>query len=932
MKINKISLKNYRNHIDTTIEFKSGINLLLGKNGAGKSSIFEALGIALFDVEPRDNNLKNAVTKEEKTATIVVEFSGNDSVDYIVERKVGSQSRYILKELNGNIISERKNNVLEKIGELAGINGTNAKDIFKNVISAYQNDLVNIFNLTPSSRKELFNKIFDTEIYEKIFSSLLQVENEYNKKILADKEKVNLLDEQLKNYVNIEKDISNIKQIIFEIEKTKKTLEEKKDNLEHERKSIQTKLEELKTLKNTLNSEKEKVEILRKNKDNIEKQILESQKALEIVKKTENGYNEYIKIELELNSLYKTERELRNKEKELKNLQEEKNKKINEKNLLDVEIKNIEEKLEEYNVSLNQINDENSKLKSSLKEKLDELNNTIILEKNILEEIKKFEYDYEKYREFERILKELDNNILEEDNLKKIISEKMKELNNYQNSLENTINKLEEKKKLEFMLNELKLKIDNFIKSKTQLQDGICPILNEKCLNLEEKGGSTNYFDLNINNLQSEKKELEEKIISLGNLDSYKKELENTINDFKVTIETIKNKLLDIESNKKLKSEILLEKNKIEKQYNNLSEKKIEYEKKKNEIISLKGKIENNLENIKESINKNNIRIKELEGNILSYRKKREINILKKEKITSEINILSSKEKDLSKVLLDIENMENLINEKEKIKVYFKEDYELYMKNNDLASKLNDYKFNLEQINNEIIIISNNINDLSEKINKYEDLDVLKNKLSNVELEINEVYKKINETFSKLSEYKNELKNLNILFDEKKEKEKQKKIFELNLKKNELKLNLTKDFRENIKSMGKYVSSEFTKIISSHATENYRKMTGKNETIVWDSERDYLVTLKDPLKGEREFSILSGGEQVSVAISIRTALANFLSKANFYILDEPTINLDEERKNMLAENLNNMLNEIEQAFIVTHDGTFSEMAENIIEL
>ncbi len=148
----------------------------------------------------------------------------------------------------------------------------------------------------------------------------------------------------------------------------------------------------------------------------------------------------------------------------------------------------------------------------------------------------------------------------------------------------------------------------------------------------------------------------------------------------------------------------------------------------------------------------------------------------------------------------------------------------------------------------------------------------------------------------------------------------------------EKKHQLTKEFREKMKTMGKYVSTEFTKIISSHATENYRKMSGKNEIIIWDSEKDYLVVLKDEIKGEREFSILSGGEQVSVAISIRTALANFLSKANFYILDEPTVNLDEERKNMLAENLKNMLKEIEQAFIVTHDGAFSEMAENVIEI
>ncbi|SHF29484.1 RecF/RecN/SMC N terminal domain-containing protein [Marinitoga hydrogenitolerans DSM 16785] len=176
----------------------------------------------------------------------------------------------------------------------------------------------------------------------------------------------------------------------------------------------------------------------------------------------------------------------------------------------------------------------------------------------------------------------------------------------------------------------------------------------------------------------------------------------------------------------------------------------------------------------------------------------------------------------------------------------------------------------------------------------------------------------------------NELNNLRKIFEKRnailKEKEKLEDEIKIYLRK----LELTKEFRDKIKTMGIYVSKEFTKTVSIKATENYIKMSEKNEKIIWDSEDNYQVKIHDDIKGERNFSILSGGEQVSVAISISMALANFLSKANIYLLDKPTINLDEERRNMLAENLKNMLNEIEQAFIVTHDGTFTEMAQKVI--
>lgn len=43
MKINKLILKNFRNHLDKSIEFKDNINLILGANGVGKTNILEAI-------------------------------------------------------------------------------------------------------------------------------------------------------------------------------------------------------------------------------------------------------------------------------------------------------------------------------------------------------------------------------------------------------------------------------------------------------------------------------------------------------------------------------------------------------------------------------------------------------------------------------------------------------------------------------------------------------------------------------------------------------------------------------------------------------------------------------------------------------------------------------------------------------------------------
>ena len=113
---------------------------------------------------------------------------------------------------------------------------------------------------------------------------------------------------------------------------------------------------------------------------------------------------------------------------------------------------------------------------------------------------------------------------------------------------------------------------------------------------------------------------------------------------------------------------------------------------------------------------------------------------------------------------------------------------------------------------------------------------------------------------------------------------------------------------------------------------NFRKITGRAEQIIWSNlESPYLVSVKS---GEQSipFEQLSGGEQVAVAIAIRGAMARKFTNTKFSIFDEPTNNLDLERRKSLSDNIGEILQELDQSIIVTHDDTFREMAQKVIEL
>jgi len=139
-------------------------------------------------------------------------------------------------------------------------------------------------------------------------------------------------------------------------------------------------------------------------------------------------------------------------------------------------------------------------------------------------------------------------------------------------------------------------------------------------------------------------------------------------------------------------------------------------------------------------------------------------------------------------------------------------------------------------------------------------------------------------------------------------------------------------FREDIKQLGPYISERRIRMIAAAASENYRRITGRSERILWENNAEQYLVSVSSVNGKRRYNMLSGGEQVAVALSIRSALASEMTDCRFAIFDEPTMNLDAEKKEALSVSLFDMLKNLEQALVVTHDSTFREMAAKVIEL
>jgi DNA repair protein SbcC/Rad50 len=259
--------------------------------------------------------------------------------------------------------------------------------------------------------------------------------------------------------------------------------------------------------------------------------------------------------------------------------------------------------------------------------------------------------------------------------------------------------------------------------------------------------------------------------------------------------------------------------------------------------------------------------------------------------------------------------------------------YTLYIKNLDLANSIEDIVNKIQSENNNLSLLiekstefANILNEIecnySEEVyhQKSSKHETIKEELRNCETVINSISIEINTLNIKI-----EGNSINI----DKFQKAQTKKFEI-----EKKIELTSLIRNNLKIMGQVIANKLLERIQVVATDNFQMISNRNDSVLWKSDLDeaYRVGIKFQDNRLRNFELLSGGEQMMVAISLRAAMNSLLTNSKFVIFDEPTVNLDTERRKALSESLKYILKSLDQAIIVTHDDTFMELAQNNIEL
>src|SRR5579884_2070704 len=191
MQILSLELDNIKSYRHTRLDFSPGINAVCGHNGSGKTTILEAIGFALFDHLPY--NQQDFLREGEKTGTIRVQLEALDGRNYEVVRKVGSSGNYYVADLEtGTRLAERSANVQEWIRANAlGIDGeADLSSLFKNAIGVPQGLMTADFLGTAATRKAIFDPLLRVEEYQRAWEKLRDTERYVRDRVAGVREEI----------------------------------------------------------------------------------------------------------------------------------------------------------------------------------------------------------------------------------------------------------------------------------------------------------------------------------------------------------------------------------------------------------------------------------------------------------------------------------------------------------------------------------------------------------------------------------------------------------------------------------------------------------------------------------------------------------------------------------------------------------------------
>ena len=882
MHITRIELEDIKSHAHFEENFQRGTTAITGANGAGKTTIIEAIAWTLFDL--LDYKKDDFVRRGAKKGIARVSFeSGLDEREYVVYRDTAN-GYYIYDPQLKTRIAEKKEEVARFLWQHLGVEaGTDLESLFRRAIGVPQGTFTAIFLETATERKKAFDKLLKVEEYrqgaEKLRETVRFIEQQINDvriKIAVAENELARIDQYEEEHQIFE---NQAKELASNLEKLEREVAEKSRSAQ-KFDEVEARVNELKNAFDKLQTEKNNHEFVLRQRESEHKQ---AEAAAEKIKSVETDYQKHIEA---LAKLKEFERERAEREK------------------LNVERHKIETAL--VNVLADQKRWQENLAKAQAAHQEIEQLKPLIVEQELAEKRR------------DDII-ELIADVRAKETQIRGLDEKMNDLRGKFIKNKEQIREAEtraeiagqyevlQKRDSEITrdITRFRARLDHDEQFQSEVKNGLCPILSQKCLNLKpgetlETFLSSQFVELKtqIDALEIEQRtladalkvarEAEKYSAALENLKSRETEITEEGKSYKVERENL---LKDIGDMAKIQADLA------------------ETEAKLKALRNPKARVQMLESEIKQEIPIRE-KLTEIERNGERLETDKRINA---EQMDSY--------KDLDA------NWTFHTDLRDRTMAAHRE----YLVNENPARSLPEKKSELEKATAELKATADKLA-RAETDFQTASKDYDRERHQSEKLLLLEAERRLAETGANLAnarrradELAGELKRLaeilRAMQAEFKEKDRLEKISEA-----------TGFIRDTLKEAAPRVARNYVYHVSLEANQMFREISGNAErTLKWTE--DYGIMLEE--NGyDRPFSNLSGGEQMAAALSVRLALLKQLSDVRLAFFDEPTTNMDADRRERLAEQISHITERrtFDQLFVISHDDTFEGYVDNVISI
>ncbi|MDQ3753570.1 MAG: SMC family ATPase, partial [Acidobacteriota bacterium] len=199
MHVTRVELENIKAYERREFIFERGTIAIVGQNGAGKTTILEAIAWALFDTleYSKDDFLRRGAKKGWVRVTFESDLDGRQ---YTIYRDTG-QGYYVYDPALGVRLVERRTDVRAFLNQHLGIEpGTDLQALFKSAVGVPQGTFTADFLQPASKRKAAFDRLLKVEEYREGAERLRDTINLIRDRLTEARERIAGREGQLARY------------------------------------------------------------------------------------------------------------------------------------------------------------------------------------------------------------------------------------------------------------------------------------------------------------------------------------------------------------------------------------------------------------------------------------------------------------------------------------------------------------------------------------------------------------------------------------------------------------------------------------------------------------------------------------------------------------------------------------------------------------